>query len=538
MYCPALHGLGAFGANFQKSIHFTYIMMAICVVGHIIVITTSEDTTTTNTTRYNRALATPSMPDFDATICYNGLTEGYWVTESCSRRLVVDVEDWEDVHTSVSVGVDAVDTVDPMSFMKLVEATSTSISSPAQSNRELTTTSTTSSTTSKDAYCQVNTWKWTDDIMHKCPYQGYSSVEVGAILKNKRIIFIGDSMTRASYHGFNGLVDGTYDPLVAVEQATIDLKGSGGSTNTVFKHVPLKHSVKSTNTDVSFVWAPTLTDLGEALKQLDDTAYDVLVTGVAVWDALYTHDVEVYKKQLESLNIPTSKALTTVWLEPTSIIDMRLNTDTKRQYMTEAQVAPYRAAVKGSININNHVDVIIDPARSITPLHGPESITNVHITTGSIDGVHYGAEVYSVIGQVVLNGLQLKVKQSGHRVAATPVPVSASKTIPGTTGTTKKAYKPKPTGSMSFPTSGLMVLLLSAVMLLTMDNFLGFGYLGLLFGGKPFDYDEAYTPLLAKVKQSNPAPSTPIAPTSPKSEVADVDAEMETLIEKSKEETV
>ena len=54
---------------------------------------------------------------------------------------------------------------------------------------------------------------------------------------------------------------------------------------------------------------------------------------------------------------------------------------------------------------------------------------------------------------------------------------------------------PKPTGSMSFPEYGAGVLVLAAIMLFTMDNFLGLGWVGLVVFGRSYDWDEAYTPL-------------------------------------------
>jgi len=42
-------------------------------------------------------------------------------------------------------------------------------------------------------------------------------------------------------------------------------------------------------------------------------------------------------------------------------------------------------------------------------------------------------------------------------------------------GAKKKALGPKPTGSMSFPSYGALILTLAAVMLFTMDSFLGIG---------------------------------------------------------------
>jgi hypothetical protein len=44
-----------------------------------------------------------------------------------------------------------------------------------------------------------------------------------------------------------------------------------------------------------------------------------------------------------------------------------------------------------------------------------------------------------------------------------------------------------------------MMLVLSAVMLYTMDSFLGVGYFSLAMFGISFDWEEAYGPLLKKV---------------------------------------
>jgi hypothetical protein len=61
-----------------------------------------------------------------------------------------------------------------------------------------------------------------------------------------------------------------------------------------------------------------------------------------------------------------------------------------------------------------------------------------------------------------------------------------------------KAYVPKVTGSMSFPGYGFAVLALSAVMLFSMDSFLGFGFISLLLFGRSLDWEVAYAPMLKR----------------------------------------
>ena len=88
-----------------------------------------------------------------------------------------------------------------------------------------------------------------------------------------------------------------------------------------------------------------------------------------------------------------------------------------------------------------------------------------------------------MVAQLCMNGYALS-----H-----PVPPPIPKTVK------QVPYEPKPTGSMSFPLAGLGVVLLSAVMLFTMDSFLGFGWVSLVACGARYDYEEAYDALHATV---------------------------------------
>jgi hypothetical protein len=51
---------------------------------------------------------------------------------------------------------------------------------------------------------------------------------------------------------------------------------------------------------------------------------------------------------------------------------------------------------------------------------------------------------------------------------------------------------------MSFPSCGFYVLILAAIMLFSMDSFLGFGYLSLLLFQKSLDWEVAYAPMLKR----------------------------------------
>jgi hypothetical protein len=99
----------------------------------------------------------------------------------------------------------------------------------------------------------------------------------------------------------------------------------------------------------------------------------------------------------------------------------------------------------------------------------------------AIDGIHYESEVYKVIAQMVMNSYIFD-----HPTLLNP-PIKKS---------------PKKTGSMSFPAHGAFVLALSAIMLFSMDSFLGIGFLSLKLFGRAADWQEAYGPLHKKILNS------------------------------------
>lgn len=62
-----------------------------------------------------------------------------------------------------------------------------------------------------------------------------------------------------------------------------------------------------------------------------------------------------------------------------------------------------------------------------------------------------------------------------------------------------KKGAPKTTGVMSLPNHGAMVLILSLIMLVTLDGFLGIGYISLLLFGRSYDWDAAFEPIHKKL---------------------------------------
>ena len=213
--------------------------------------------------------------------------------------------------------------------------------------------------------------------------------------------------------------------------------------------------------------------------------------GAGLWDALwkqspdtYSADVAKLSTALKSLRAHSTSTIHTVgnslapsepmqlthkarpvfvWLQPTTIFDKRLATPEKLEHMNEKHVKAYRDAAKTGLACPEAVDFVLDT-----------SAASSGRSEATMDGIHYVDEVYKVVTQMLANAYAFK-----YPAALT------EKTLPALTASSGNppGYVPKASGSMSFPTYGLFVLALSAVMMFGMDNFLGLGFLSLsLFG--------------------------------------------------------
>ena len=311
-----------------------------------------------------------------------------------------------------------------------------------------------------------------------------------SIFKKKKVLFMGDSVMRNVYYQFINLID----PDFALN----------GTTSTKHSDIVIKPTFLK-NASFEFYWTPLVDDITRTLVQKDIARdSDMVVLGAAAWHALNEKNITMYTAALESLEgvIASTReqadagngtaingaaspinAATFIWLQPTTVVDAKLATSEKLLFMPEAIIAQYRAVFSNS-SLARAVHSVVDPRSACT---GREAT----------DGIHYAQEVYKVIAQMTLNSYILRV----------PSLYSQSED--------KKKYVPKKTGGMSFPTYGAVVLALAAVMLFSMDSFLGIGFLSLLLSGRSSDWESAYGPLHKKILKSSAALTS--LPSGPKS---------------------
>ena len=235
-----------------------------------------------------------------------------------------------------------------------------------------------------------------------------------------------------------------------------------------------------------------------------------------------SNDTNLRPRKLQNGN--TIRSASYVWLQPTTVVDAHLVTADKQKYMAEDIMMSYRKAfltTKAAVLARTTVDTTgrVDACHVIncntlshlilssltTPYqylsntydYCTNIITAASLGRETVDGIHYNEDVYKVIAQMTANAYMVHF------------PVLFTPSAAAATATKKKVLGPKPTGSMSFPSYGALVLALAAIMLFSMDSFLGLGYLSLQLFGRSFDWESAYGPLHKKVLgHSSPATTT------------------------------
>jgi hypothetical protein len=318
------------------------------------------------------------------------------------------------------------------------------------------------------AHCLSSEWNWNQKSSQLCQFHHLTPKEAMAMFKNRHVYFLGDSTVRFLYHRFNHLLDSKYLPPVT------DKKHEN------FIH---HHSSPSLNTTVEFHWTPFLRNITADLTFTLDSSKDegaLWILGATLWDILHDHSLVDYQANLISLERllqqrPADPSQV-YWIAPLRVVNHKLNTEDKRNFMTEQAVEMYRDVVKKS------------SIQSVLRCIDSENVT-AEREEETVDGVHYSPEIYDVLVQLIGNSFLL----DHYRELAKSIPSAA------TAKPTAKAYAPKPTGSMSNSFYGLITLFVATVMLMTWDNFFGLGWLSLKCISKAYDWNEAYVPLLKKI---------------------------------------
>jgi len=313
----------------------------------------------------------------------------------------------------------------------------------------------------------AQTWGWNKASYPHCRFTRRSPKDLEKALRHRRVVFVGDSMTRNLYYA-------VCRQLGMADAGQYDATGP--------RHADFYNTIGDTSVD--FRWAPLAVDQVMAMKELsklsreeDLSKYDFVAIGGGAWDRLHmfatdedqeSHRVTLgfLKQEMDSLR---SFDTSVVWVTPTTINTPALNTEEKRDHMTEEDMADMRKI---------YADLGILSSASFV-LEGP-AFTKDRVGD-SFDGVHYPHDVYDAGAQIIANSFDWLLPK---RNADEPI-------------------KPLEPGTMSNPFLGLMMLCFCFIGLMFFDGFLGFSYVACIFikGILPSDlYTEAFTILHDKMK--------------------------------------
>lgn len=325
-----------------------------------------------------------------------------------------------------------------------------------------------SSLSYNSAYCLKSKWVWDES---PCPFREFNLSENSHLYKKKNIAFVGDSITRNIFLNFAKTLDENKKEFVV--------------SNTE-KHQNYNYVSPTLNSTLDFIWAPYVDDVISLINNDKKfLQYDLVVMNPLLWDALKPIEVNEYNTKFNKFISTLSSKLSNnnnltkkyFWLLPTKIVDYKL-AEAKVDYLSTNNIELFKRVVKQATS-NPSFQNLIDQFYFIDPINASQNMESE-----TVDGIHYTDKVYAVISQFISNSYAF----SSPSTFTPYVPVPA-----------KKPYSPKPTGSMSFPDYGLLMLGIIFIMLFTMDAFYGFTFLSLLVFNKSFDWEAAYSGLHAKI---------------------------------------
>jgi hypothetical protein len=334
------------------------------------------------------------------------------------------------------------------------------------------------------AFCALHGWRWESTLQQKCGFHQVLPDEFYRLLADRDVVFMGDSIERYLYHS-------------AVRAV------GGHSEFTTEKHQDLTWTSTESGMpalEFQFRWLPLARNIKDALVNVAKAPPSkavVLLLGNGLWDALHIHDFEGYatdshdvRSALEEVQhaLPASSLI--FWVKTTTIVEGKLTDEEKRTWLTNVQVDGH-SEVQMDAGILDFVDGVIDGSALTASLD----------SSYSIDGVHYIDAVYDTMTQMWGNILAVegRNRSKAHAMRQTSSTPGGEKTHPRV-------------GSMSNRRLGMMVVAVIAIILFSMDAYLGVpslilrAILGLGIGWK-----EAYGPLLRKLGKSLPTAAHPHA---------------------------
>ncbi|KAI4299659.1 hypothetical protein L6164_033095 [Bauhinia variegata] len=255
-------------------------------------------------------------------------------------------------------------------------------------------------------------WKGSDSVAY-CEFQKLEKSDVMDLLNGSWVMVAGDSQARFFTLSFLSLV--------------LDSEQMESVRGSLFKrHSNYQTVVDKMGMKLDFIWAPYTTNLTDLVMEFKQNRNhpDVLVMGSGLWDMLritnasdYGDSLRVLRSSITSL-LPISPEFGTdgpvtgsvsvrsphlFWLGMPTLVNSMLNTEEKREKMTNLRRGAYDRELENSMLLQQH--------------GGPFQLLDMGSLSWNCgirctdDGMHYDGAVYEAAVHIFLNALLIKSHQ-------------------------------------------------------------------------------------------------------------------------------
>ncbi|XP_009598684.1 protein ALTERED XYLOGLUCAN 9 [Nicotiana tomentosiformis] len=272
----------------------------------------------------------------------------------------------------------------------------------------------TNSVENKGSGRKFGSWKWVEsEIVNECDFQELSKADASDLLNGSWVVVAGDSQARLMVISLLELILGRNE----MEVIRGDLFKRHSDYNIFVDEIGLK---------LDFMWSPymsNLTDLMLGFKEKRGYP-DVFVMGAGLWDMLHVNNASDYGVSLKSLKdsvvlmLPVSSAFVNegdganvvpirspnlFWLGMPKLIHSMLNTDEKREKMSDVMWQAYSDELYRSKLLRQSGGPLF-----LLDIHSLSNNCGAHCTD---DGMHYHGAVYEAAVHIMLNGLLIESNQ-------------------------------------------------------------------------------------------------------------------------------
>ncbi|OIT27860.1 PREDICTED: uncharacterized protein LOC109213388 [Nicotiana attenuata] len=260
----------------------------------------------------------------------------------------------------------------------------------------------------------TNSWKWVgSEPVVQCDFQKLTKSDTSDLLNGSWVVVAGDSQARLFVVSLLELLLGENE----MEVIRGDLFKRHSDYNAFIDEIGMK---------LEFIWAPYVSNLTDLVVGFEEKhSYpDVFVIGVGLWDMLHVNNATDYGVSLKLLrdlvvlllpvpsdfdndgagtNLVSIRSPNFFWLGMPKLINSMLNTDEKRENMTDVMWQAYTDELYGSKLLRQSGGSLL-----LLDIHALSNSCGARCTT---DGMHYHGIVYEAAVHVMLNGLLIESNQ-------------------------------------------------------------------------------------------------------------------------------